>query len=61
MPKATRESDLVIVVDARPELTYPLYLVIHRDMQRVRRVRAFLDFIAAESKSVRRALTIGTG
>jgi DNA-binding transcriptional LysR family regulator len=59
VPFAARESDLVIVVDSKPELTFPFYLVIHRDMQRVRRVRAFLDFFAAESKTVRRALTVG--
>jgi DNA-binding transcriptional LysR family regulator len=59
IPYATRENDLVMVLDSRPELTFPFYVVIHRDMQRVRRVRAFLDFLAAESKTVRQALTRG--
>jgi DNA-binding transcriptional LysR family regulator len=56
VPYASRESDLAIVVESEPRLNFPFYLVIHRDMQRVRRVRAFLDFMAAESKSVRRVL-----
>jgi DNA-binding transcriptional LysR family regulator len=48
-----------MVLDSRPELNFPFYVVIHRDMQRVRRVRAFLDFLAAEQKLVRRALEVG--
>jgi DNA-binding transcriptional LysR family regulator len=59
IPYAKRESDLVMVLDSRPELNFPFYVVIHRDMQRVRRVRAFLDFLAAEQKLVRRALEVG--
>jgi DNA-binding transcriptional LysR family regulator len=59
VPFAAPENDLVMVLDSRPELTFPFYVVIHRDMQRVRRVRAFLDFLAAESKTVRQALTSG--
>jgi DNA-binding transcriptional LysR family regulator len=59
VPFAARETDLVMVLKSRPELTFPFYVVIHRDMQRVRRVRAFLDFLAAESKLVRQALAIG--
>src|SRR5262249_2532093 len=47
VPYAKRERDLVMVVDSRPELNFPFYVVIHRDMRRVRRVRAFLDFLAA--------------
>ena len=48
-----------MVLDSCPELNFPFYVVIHRDMQRVRRVRAFLDFLAAEQKVVRQALTVG--
>lgn len=61
VPYARREGDLVMVLESRPELTFPFYVVIHRDMQRVRRVRAFLDFLAAEHKRVRHALTVGIG
>ena len=60
VPYARRESDLVMVLDSRPELNFPFYVVIHRDMQRVRRVRAFLNFLASEHKLVRRALEVGT-
>jgi DNA-binding transcriptional LysR family regulator len=59
IPYAKRESDLMMVLESRPELNFPFYVVIHRDMQRVRRVRAFLDFLSAEQKLVRRALTVG--
>ena len=51
IPHAKRESDLVMVLDSRPELNFPFYVVIHRDMQRVRRVRAFLDFLADSRSS----------
>ena len=59
IPYAKRESELVMVLESRPELNFPFYVVIHRDMRRVRRVRAFLDFLAAEQKLVRRALEAG--
>jgi len=59
VPYAKRESGLVMVVDSRPELNFPFYVVIHRDMQRVRRVRAFLNFLADQQKLVRRALEVG--
>jgi len=59
IPYAKRESDLVMVLESRPELNFPFYLVIHRDMRRMRRVRAFLDFLAGEQKLVRRALEVG--
>ena len=52
-----READLVAVLDERPELTFPFYLVVHEDLKDVRRVRAFLDFVTAETRSVRRVLT----
>jgi DNA-binding transcriptional LysR family regulator len=59
IPFAARESDLVMVLKSRPELKFPFFVVVHRDMQRVRRVRAFLDFLAAEDKAVRQALAHG--
>jgi DNA-binding transcriptional LysR family regulator len=59
VPYAKRESDLVMVLESRPELNFPFYVVINRDMRRVRRVRAFLDFLAGEQKLVRRALELG--
>jgi DNA-binding transcriptional LysR family regulator len=59
VPYAKRERDLVMVLESRPELDFPFYVVVHRDMHRVHRVRAFLDFLAAEAKLVRRALAVG--
>ena len=58
-PFAKREIDLVMVLESRPELTFPFYVVIHPDMRRIRRVRAFLSFLAAESKIVRTVLATG--
>jgi DNA-binding transcriptional LysR family regulator len=57
MPFAAPEPDLSIVIETRSALNFPFYLVIHRDMKRVRRVRAFLDFITAENKTVRQVLS----
>jgi DNA-binding transcriptional LysR family regulator len=59
VPYAKRVSELVMVLESRPELNFPFYVVVHRDMRRVRRVRAFLDFLAGEQKLVRRALEAG--
>src|SRR5262245_59604929 len=57
MPFAASEPDLSVVLETRPALTFPFYLVIHRDMRRVRRVRAFLDFVSSEIKTVRQVLS----
>jgi len=47
-----RESDLVRVMDDI-DLVTPYYLLMHRDMQKTPRVRAFADFVASEIKSFR--------
>jgi DNA-binding transcriptional LysR family regulator len=57
VPLAERENDLVAVLGPLPELTFPFYLVMHRDMRRTPRVRAFVDFIIAEIKTVRPLLS----
>jgi DNA-binding transcriptional LysR family regulator len=46
------ENDLVRVIDDIG-LATPYYLVMHRDMQRNPRVRAFADFVVADVKSFR--------
>jgi DNA-binding transcriptional LysR family regulator len=51
------EPELVRVTDQLPDLVTHLYLLSHRDMQRAPRIRAFFDFVAAEIKSFRSALT----
>ena len=44
------------IIDDVPELSTDFYLLIHPDMQRVPRVRAFFDFVVSEIKTVRAAL-----
>jgi DNA-binding transcriptional LysR family regulator len=53
-----REPDLVRLFDKIPELRLPFYLLIHRDMRRTPRVRAFCDFVSSEIKGFR-ALLVG--
>jgi DNA-binding transcriptional LysR family regulator len=50
------EADVVRLFDSIPELRLPFYLLIHRDMQRTPRVRAFCDFVASEMKAFRELL-----
>jgi DNA-binding transcriptional LysR family regulator len=51
-----RESELVRVFDIGPELVTPFYLLMHRDLQRTPRVRAFFDFVVAQIKGFRSVL-----
>ena len=50
------ETDLVRLFDSIPELRLPFYLLIHRDMRRTPRVRAFCDFVSSEIKAFRELL-----
>jgi DNA-binding transcriptional LysR family regulator len=50
------ESELVRVIDDVPEMSTHFYLLIHPDMQRVPRVRAFSDFVVSEIRTFRTAL-----
>jgi DNA-binding transcriptional LysR family regulator len=50
------EPEVVRLFDSIPELRLPFYLLIHRDMQRTPRVRAFCDFVAGEMKAFRELL-----
>jgi DNA-binding transcriptional LysR family regulator len=50
------EPDLVCLFDSISELRLPFYLLIHRDMQRTPRVRAFCDFVTSEIKGFRELL-----
>jgi DNA-binding transcriptional LysR family regulator len=52
-----RESELVRVIDHIPELVSHFYLLVHHDMQRTPRVRAFLDFVVSEIKAFREVLS----
>jgi DNA-binding transcriptional LysR family regulator len=51
-----RESELVRVIDEIPELVSHFYLLVHKDMQRVPRIRAFFDFVESEIRTFRAAL-----
>jgi len=46
------EHELVRVIDDI-DLVSPYYLLMHRDMQKTPRVRAFADFVSTEIKSFR--------
>jgi len=50
------EPDVVRLFDSIPELRLPFYLLIHRDMQRTPRVRAFCDFVVSDMKAFRELL-----
>jgi DNA-binding transcriptional LysR family regulator len=50
------QRELVRLIDAGPELMTHFWLLMHRDMQRTPRVRAFFDFAIAEIKAFRALL-----
>ncbi len=60
MPLAASDTDLVLVLGPRPELTFPFFLVTHRDMNDTPRVRAFMNFVTDELKTFRQILS-GSG
>jgi len=49
---AAADKNLVCVLGPIPELDYPMYLLVHKDMSRVRRVRTFFDYCARELRPV---------
>lgn len=51
------EDGLEPVLEAIPEINSQLYLVIHADLKRVPRVRAFCDFVVAEIARLRPLIT----
>jgi DNA-binding transcriptional LysR family regulator len=51
-----RESELVRVIDAIPELVTHSYLLVHKDMQRTPRIRAFIGFVDSEIRTFRAVL-----
>jgi len=57
MPLAASDTDLVLVLGPRPELTFPFFLVTHRDMNDTPRVRAFMNFVTDELKTFRQILS----
>jgi DNA-binding transcriptional LysR family regulator len=51
------ESELVRLFDIGPELVTPYFLLTHRDMQRMPRVSAFMDFVDSEIEAFRALLS----
>jgi DNA-binding transcriptional LysR family regulator len=51
------EPDLVRLLDSVPTLATPFYLLMHGDMKKTPRVRAFFDFVVEELPAVRPWLT----
>jgi len=51
-----RESDLVRLMNTSPALATQFWLLMHRDMRRMPRARAFFDFASAEIKRFRKIL-----
>jgi DNA-binding transcriptional LysR family regulator len=51
------EDGLEPVLESIPEIDTKLYLVIHADLRRTPRVRAFCDFVAAEMAGLRPLIT----
>jgi DNA-binding transcriptional LysR family regulator len=49
---ASKDSDLVRVMGPLSAMNYPIYLVVHKDMCKVRRVKAFLTYCVRELKTV---------
>ncbi len=51
-PLADRDRDLVCVLGPVAELSYPMYLLTHRDLRRIPRISAFFDFCVSELRPV---------
>ena len=49
---AVGEDELVCVLGPFPELAYPLYLFVHKDLRRAPRISAFFEFCQRELKPV---------
>jgi DNA-binding transcriptional LysR family regulator len=47
------ETDLVRVFEIKPMISTPFHLLIHQDMRRTPRVRAFFDFITENLEAIR--------
>ena len=49
---ADRDDELVCVLGPLPELAYPMYLFVHKDLRRAPRISAFFEFCQRELKPV---------
>jgi DNA-binding transcriptional LysR family regulator len=53
-PLADTDDELVCLLGPILELSYPMYLLVHRDLRRVPRIRAFFDFCSTRLRPVLR-------
>ena len=51
------EKDLIRVIDPLPELMSQVYLLVHPDLRKTPRVRAFIDFVVSEIDAYRPLLS----
>jgi DNA-binding transcriptional LysR family regulator len=51
-----RDKDLIRLIDPGPELVSDFWLLMHRDLRRTPRVRAFFDFVIADIRAFRALL-----
>jgi DNA-binding transcriptional LysR family regulator len=51
-PLGDSDGELVCVLGPIPELSYPMYLLTHRDLRRAPRVSAFFDFCLSELRPI---------
>jgi DNA-binding transcriptional LysR family regulator len=49
---AAKEDELICVLGPIPELAYPMYLFVHKDLRRTPRISAFFEFCQRELKPV---------
>lgn len=49
---AAREDAIICVLGPLPELAYPMYLFVHKDLRRAPRISAFFEFCQRELKPV---------
>jgi DNA-binding transcriptional LysR family regulator len=51
-PLADQDDELVCVLGPLPDLSYPMYLLVHRDLRKIPRISAFFDFCVSELQPV---------
>lgn len=51
-PLADQDDELVCILGPIPELSYPIYLLVHRDLRKIPRISAFFDFCLSELRPI---------
>ena len=52
VPLAGRDNELLCVLGPIPELSYPMYLLTHRDLRKIARISAFFNFCVTEFRPI---------